>query len=219
MSNMAEIKQRLGRLSELSKKMREQFERLKGPEGEAMKKKAKEHGTRVGIGAGVSFFGLVVAGVASIYVLAVIILLVNIGLNRLWLSALIVVGGFLLIGGVILAVGVSMASSSAKELSKATEDARKQMKQTGEEIKAEMEELQKLAKVEAEERKRQMTEMAETAKAAAPVAAPVAIVAYLGYRILKRRRKARKERRAILRVIEMYEEVRTQRERAEADTE
>jgi len=170
---------------------------LKGPEGEAMKKKAKEEGIRLGIGAGISFFGLIIAAVALIYSLAVIILLVNIALDRLWLSALIVVGGFLIIGGVIVAVGAGMARASVKKLSSTTEDLKKQIKQTAEEMKTEVEGLQK-----------QMAEMAESAKKAAPVVGPVAIGSYLGYRLLKWAIKSRREKRRILRVIESYEEAR-----------
>ncbi len=192
MSNIPEIKRRLDRLTQLGKKMREQFTRLSGPEGEEMKKKAKKEGTRLGIGAGVSFFGLTIAAVASIYVLAVIILLVNIALDRLWLSSLIVVGGFLLIGGVIIAIGAGVAHASGKELSKATGDVTGQMKQTGKEIKTEVEELKELARAEA--------------KSAAPVAVPVAAILYLGLRLVKRMIKSRKEKRRILRVVELYEE-------------
>ncbi len=195
MSNIPEIKRRLDRLTQLGNKMREQFARLSGPEGEEMKKKAKKDGTRLGIGAGVSFFGLTIAAVASVYILAVIILLVNIAVDRLWLSSLIVVGGFLLIGGVIIAIGAGMAHASAKELSRAKEDITEQMKQTGKDLKTEVEELQKLAKAEA--------------KSAAPVAAPVAAVIYLGFRFVKRRIRSRREKRRILRVIEVYEEGRT----------
>jgi len=209
MSNLPEIKRRLDRLTQLSKKMKEQFARLSGPEGEEMKKKAKKEGTRLGIGAGVSFFGLLIAAVASVYVLAVVILLVNIAVDKMWLSSLIVVGGFLLIGVTIIAIGAGMAHSSAKELSSATGDITEQMKQTGKEIKTEAEELQELARAEAEEQQRQMKELIGKAKSAAPVAAPVAAGAYLGFRFVKRRIRSRREKRRILRVIELYEEKRT----------
>ncbi len=202
MSNVPEIKRRLDRLTQLSKKMQEQFARFSGPEGEEMKKKARKEGTRLGIGAGVSFFGLMIASVASVYILAVIILLVNIAVDRLWLSSLIVVGGFLLIGGVIIAIGAGLAHSSAKELSSATGDITEQMKQTGKEIKTEAAELQELARAEATKQQRQMKEIA-------PVAAPVAAGVYLGFRLIKRRIKSRREKRRILRVIELYEEKRT----------
>lgn len=207
---MAEIKQRLDRLAQLGKKMREQLTGLSGPDGELLKKKVKKEGTRVGIGAGVSFLGLAVAAVASVYILAVIILLVDIALDRLWLSALIVVGGFILIGGAIIAVGVGMARRAAKELSKTTAGATPEIKQIVEEVKSEVEELQKAARKEAEERKPQIVEMVKKAKKAAPIA----VGALLLLLIIRRARKSRKQTRAVLRVIELYEEARTRGERS-----
>ena len=205
MSNMAEIKRRVNRLTELGNKMKDNLAGLKGSEGDQMKKKAKEGGTRVGIGAGVSIFGVMLAGVAGLYVLAVIILAVNAALNRPWLSALIVVGGFLIIGAGVVAIGVGVARAGAKDLSKATKNITDQMKQTRDEMKAEAEELQKLMKSEAEERRKQM-------KAIAPIAAP-AIAAFLLFcKWMKKRARARKERKAILRVIDLYESRRAEEE-------
>lgn len=212
MSSLPEIKERLDNLTRLGNRMKEQVTGLSGPEGGDIKKKAKEAGTRMGIGAGMSFLGLAVAAVALVYSLAVVILLVNLALDRLWLSALIVVGGFLIIGGVILAIGVELARSSAKELSKTTGDITSRLKTTGEEMKAEVDELQKVVKREAGGRQHQVTEMVEKAKKAAPTAAPVVVGAYLGYRILRRKIRSRREKRAILRVIESYEEARTREE-------
>ena len=205
MSNLTEIKRRVDRLSELGNKMRDNLVRLKGSEGEQLKKRAKEGGTRVEIGAGVSVFGIMLAAVAGLYVLAVIILAVNAALNRPWLSALIVVGGFLIIGGAVAAIGIGVAKAGAKDLSKATKDITDQMKQTGNEMKAEADELQKLMKSEAAERQKQMKDLMGRAKAVAPVAAPAAAAFLLLCKWMKKRRKARKERKSILRVIELYE--------------
>ena len=201
MSNLTEIRRRLDRLTQLSNSIREQFARLSGPEGQEMKKVAKEEGTKIGIGAGISFFGLLVAAVASVYILAVIILLVNIALDKLWLSALIVVGGFLIIGGLIIAIGAGMISSSSKKLSKMTSEVTDNIKKATEEMKVEVEELQKVAKQEAEERQKQMAEMMEAAK----VVVPVAIGAYIGYRIVKRVVRSRKEKRMIMKEIKLIE--------------
>lgn len=200
---MAEIKQRLDRLAQLGKKMREQLTGLGGPDGE-LKKKVKKEGTRIGIGAGVSFLGVAVAAVASVYILAVIILLVNLALE-LWLSALIVVGGFLIIGAAIVAAGIFMIKPAAKELSKTTGDATTGIKQIGEEIKAEVEELQKVAMKEADERKPQIAEMVGKAKKAAPVVVAACLILWG----IKRARNSRKQTRAVLRVIELYEEAKT----------
>lgn len=212
MSNLPEIKERLDRLTKMSNGLKDQFTGLIGPGSEEMKKNAKKHGIRIGVGAGASVFGLLVVCLAMIYSLAVIILLVNIALDRLWLSALIVVGGFLIIGGIIIAVGAGIAQSSAKELSKNTADLKRQLKETSEQMKAELEELQKLLKMEAEERQKQMMEMMEMAKKAAPVAAPAAIVGLLALRFMKKRGQERKEKKAILRVIEAYEEAKAEAE-------
>ncbi len=199
MSNLAEIKERLNRLTELSNRMKEQFGKLTGAEGVGLKRKAKEQGTRVGIGAGVSVLGLGIAWVASLYILMVIILLVDLGLHKPWLSALIVVGAFLLIGVAVVAIGVGVAAPAAKELSKTADEATREMKQAGEEMKAEMAELQALVKKEAGERQKQVSEQAK-------VIAPAAAGAYVVLWLVKRHMKVRHERRNILRVIETYEE-------------
>ena len=211
MSNIPEIKGHLDRLTQIGKGMQEQFASLKSPEGEAMKKRAKQAGTRLGIGAGISFFGVMVATLALLYSMYLIILLVNIALDKLWLSALIVVGGYLIIGGGIIVFGALMAKSSAKELSKSTVDLKKQLKETGEAMKAEVEQIQELLKKEAEERQKQMAEMLQQAKAAAPTAAPAAVIGLLVLRMLKKRRRARKEQKVLLGVIEMYEEAKAER--------
>ena len=96
MNKVAELKQRMQHLVELSTRMKQQLDKLKGAQGVEMRNKAKEAGTRMGIGAGISVFGLAVLAVASVYIIAVVILLINIALDRLWLSALIVVPAFLL---------------------------------------------------------------------------------------------------------------------------
>jgi uncharacterized membrane-anchored protein YhcB (DUF1043 family) len=209
-SNLPEIKERLDNLTKLSIVLKDQFTGLQNPEGEALKKKAKAQGTRFGIGAGISFFGAMIAALALLYSLAVIILLVNIALDRPWLSALIVVGGFLVIGGVLLGIGAGIAKSSAKELSKTAEDVKKQLKDISNQVKSEVDELQKLLKQETDERQKQMAEMVTSAKKAAPAAAPLAAGAYLGFRLIKRRFKSRKERRAILEVVQLYDAVRNQ---------
>lgn len=201
MSNLDQIKKHLDRLTQLGKGVPERVLGLKGPEGEERKKKAKKEGTRVGIGVGMSFFGVVVAAVALVYSLAVVVLLVNIALDKLWLSALIVVGGFLVIGCAIVAVGAALAASSAKKLSKTAAGVTQQLKQTGEEMKTEVEGLQKLA-----------AEFAESAKKSAPVVGPAAAGSYLAYRLLKRSVRKRRERRAIIKVIELYEAARTPEE-------
>lgn len=199
MSKLAEMKQRLQRLAELSAKMKQQLERLKGPEGVELRKKAKEAGTRMGIGAGISVFGLTIVAVASVYIIAVIILLVNIALDRLWLSALIVVAGSLLLGAAIAAIGVGMARKAAKEIPKLGNDVMQPIKEASEEMKETAQELQVIAKEEAEERQKQMQEMLGQVKKVAPYV----IGAYVGYRVIKKVVRSRRTRKRI--TVEAWE--------------
>jgi positive regulator of sigma E activity len=193
-SRLAEIKQRMQHLSELGAKMKQQLEKLKGPEGIEMRKKAKEAGTRMGIGAGISAFGLSVIAVASVYIIAVIILLVNIALDRLWLSALIVVTGSLLFGAAVAFIGVSIARKAAKDMPKIGGDVVQQLKEASEEMKKTVEELQVIAKQEAEERQKQMKEMMGQAMKVAPIV----IGAYVGYRVVKKMVRSRRTRKRIM---------------------
>jgi membrane protein len=200
-SRLEEIKQRMQHLSELGVRMKQQLEKLKGPEGIEMRKKAKEAGTRMGIGAGISAFGLVVIAVAAVYIIAVIILLINIALDRLWLSALIVVAGSLLIGAAVAAIGAGIARKAAKDMPKIGGDVVQQLKQTSEEMKKTVDEMQAIAKQEAEERQQQMKEMVQKAAKVAPIV----IGAYVGYRVIK---SVARKRRTRIRIVkeELLEE-------------
>jgi F0F1-type ATP synthase membrane subunit b/b' len=199
-SRLAEIKQRLQHLSELGVKMKQQLEKLKGPEGVALREKAKEAGKRMGIGAGISLFGVTIIAVASVYIIAVIILLVNIALDRLWLSALIVVTGSLLFGAAVAIIGASIARKAAKDMPKLGGDVVQQLKEASEEMKETVEELQVIAKQEAEERQKQMQEMMEQVKKVAPYI----IGAYVGYRVIKKVVRSRKTKKRI--ILEEWEE-------------
>ncbi|RJP35718.1 MAG: phage holin family protein [Actinobacteria bacterium] len=200
MSKLAEIKQRIQHLSELSARMKQQLGKLKGPAGEEMRKKAKDAGTRMGIGAGISVFGLSIIAVASVYIIAVIILLVNIALDRLWLSALIVVAGSLLIGAAVAAIGVGIARKAAKDMPKIGGDVVQELKAASEEMKKTVEDLQIIAKQEAEERQKQMKQMMEQAMKVAPIV----IGAYVGYRVVKKMVRSRRTRKRI--ILEEWEE-------------
>ena len=209
MSNMPEIKERMERLTQLGKSMQQQAMALKGPEGDELKRLVKDGGTRIGIGVGLSITGLLVAAVALIYSMAVIILILNLGIKRLWLSALIVVVGFLVIGGIAIAVGARMAQSYARGLAVSTEHVTTPMKAIAEDMKTEAEGLQELLKKEAEERQNKMKEMVEAAKKAAPTIAPIAAGAAAVGWMLKKAMKSHRENRRILKVIEKYEESRS----------
>ncbi len=195
MDNLEKIRQHLQKLSELSAKLGKLASRFSGPEGEELKERLKKGAASVGIKGGVAFLGGVILGMASVYVIACIILLVNIALDRLWLSALIVVGGLLLIGGLTAGAALAAMRASAnklkKDLSTAAGGIVQDLKDTTDEMRATMEELQAVIKVEAEVRKSQMKDMANTAKSLAPVL----IGAYLGYRIIKRARRKRAARK------------------------
>jgi predicted PurR-regulated permease PerM len=207
-SNLPEIKQRLDRITQLSNGMKDQFKGLNSPE---RKKKAKEQGTRMGIGAGISFFGLILAWLASLYILLVVILLVDLGIKKLWLSALIVVAAFLIIGGVVLAIGAVIAKKAGKELSANTQEMTAEVKKSSEEIKTEIEELQKLAKAESEERQKQLKELAEAFKKMSP-----AIIGGLMFlKWMHKKLKRRKEKKRLFKVLNAYEDVRESREISE----
>lgn len=210
MIDFVEVKNRIDRITKLSNQMREEVSSLNSPKGEEIKKKAKEEGTRVGIGVGLAIFGLIIAAVAAVYVLAVVILLVDIALNRLWLSSLIVVGGFLLIGGGVIAGGIAMAASAGKELSKLTNETKNQMKETSEQLKSEIEALQKMAKSEGPDIQKQVTD-------AARVATPAAGAALLGLRLVRRQMRRRQEKKMMIKAVKMVDEARAKRERAEAE--
>jgi len=199
-SRLAEIKQRLQHLSELGAKVKQQLERLKSTEGVELREKAKEAGKRMGIGAGISVFGVTIIAVASVYIIAVIILLVNIALDRLWLSALIVVTGSLLIGAAVAVIGASIARKAAKDIPKLGGDVVEQLKEASEEMKKTVEELQVIAKQEAEERQKQIQEMMGQLKKTAPYI----IGAYVGYRVVKKMVRSRKTKKRL--ILEEWEE-------------
>ena len=200
MSRLADIKQRLQHLSQLGVKMRQQLEKLKGPEGIDLRNKVKGAGTRMGIGVGISLFGLTIIAVASVYIIAVIILLVNIALDRLWLSALIVVTASLLLGAAVAAIGAGIARKAAKEIPQISNEIIQPLKAASEEMKETVEELQVIAKEEAEERQKQMQEVLDQVKKVAPYV----IGAYVGYRVIKKVVRSRSTKKRI--VLEAWEE-------------
>ena len=200
MSKLAGMKQRLQHMAEIGIGLKRKLEQFKGPGGVELREKAKSLGTRMGVGAGIAAFGLAIVAVASVYIVAVIILLLNIALDRLWLSALIVVLGLLLLGAAVAVIGVGIARKAAREIPKLGESALQPIKQAGEEMRETVEELQVIAKEEAEERRQQMLGMFEQAKKYAPYV----IGAYVGYRLVKRTLRSRRARKRIM--LEAWEE-------------
>jgi hypothetical protein len=178
--------------------MREQLAKMSGPEGLEMRKKAKELGKRMGIGTGITVFGIFVITGAAMYINALLIILLDLAMP-LWAAALIVVMGMFLFGGAMAAIGVGIARKAAKELPKLGGGTIQSLKDTAEEMKQTVDEMQDVAKKEGEERQKQMQEMVNAIK---PVA-PYIIGAYVGYRILKRMKRGRRSRRIILEQLEL----------------
>ena len=201
MSGLAGIKQRLQQMAQIGMGVKRQLEQLKGSGGAELRERAKAAGTRMGIGAGIALFGVAIVAVAAVYIVAVLILLLNIALDRLWLSALIVVLGLLLLGAAIAVIGLGIVRKAAKEVPKLGENLLQPIKQAGDEMKEAAEDLQAMAKEEARERRQQALALLEPAKKYIPYA----IGAYVGYRVLKRVARSRRARKRIMR--EAWEEV------------
>ncbi len=200
-SGIAEVRSRVERLLGLSSRIRSQLTALGGPAGEELKGRLKEGARRMAIGAAVALFGLSIIAVAAVYIIAVVILLVNIALDRLWLSALIVVLGSFVLGGIVVAVGIGMLRKGAGGLKEPGEEVVEGIKSTGEEIKETIGELQDMARKEAEVRQQQLHEAVNQLK----VAAPYLLGAYIGYRLVKGVVKARR-RRFMKQIKELIEE-------------
>lgn len=201
MSGISELKTRIERLIGLGSKMRSQLSALGGPAGEDLKNRIRESGKRIAVGAAIVLFGLSVIAVAAVYIIAVVTLLVNIALDRLWLSALIVVLGSFLLGGAIVAVGIGMLKKGAGGVKGPGEEVVEQIRSTGEEIKETLDELQEVARKEAEARQQQLNEALKQLK----VVAPYLVGAYVGYRLVKGLVRARRKR-FIRQIKELVEE-------------
>lgn len=202
-SSISELRSRIERLIGLGSKMKSQLSALSGPAGEDLKNRIKESGRRIAVGVAVVLFGLSILAVAAVYIIAVVTLLVNIALDRLWLSALIVVLGSFLLGGIIVAVGIAILKKGAGEVKGPGEEVLEQIKSTGEEIKETLDELQEVARKEAEARQQQLDEALKQAK----VFAPYLVGAYVGYRLVKGLVRARRKR-FIRQIKELLEEER-----------
>lgn len=193
MSNLAEIKQRIYGLKELLTGMQERVTGMVKAVAPELQTRVKKEGTRLGIGAGIGIFGLILMAVGALYLVAAIILVVNLALDRLWLSALIVVGAMLVFGGIFAMIGAVVARSSAKKLQQtadlASKGATALAKGTVEEVQKEVVGLQTLVKQEVEDRKRQALELLALARRVAPAAMAVMFL----FLLIRRRRKRRKK--------------------------
>lgn len=190
MSGLSDVKERLQRVAETGNRVREQLMRLKGPEGEELKEQLRQRGKRIGIGVGLAMFGLSVVLVASVYIMLVLILLLNIALDRLWLSALLVVFFSFIFGGALTAAGVRIVKKNAQQMPWAGGEIVEQIKEAREEVKVAVGELQELARQKAEERQKKMQELMQQAK----VVAPYAVGALAGLQLIKMVVRARRRR-------------------------
>jgi hypothetical protein len=191
-SNLAEIKRRVGRLKELLSGMGERLSGFVQPLKPELQERLKKEGVRLGAGSGISLFGVAVLLVAALYLVAAVILVVNLAFERLWLSALVVVGAMFLFGGITAAVGAGVARSSAKRLQETADQTGKEAvalaREAVEEVQKEVSELQELMRKEAEERRRQLLQALETGKRYAPALLALLFLLWL----LRRRRRRRK---------------------------
>jgi hypothetical protein len=191
---MPKIKEKLERLRQLGAKMRDQATSLGGPQGARLRDEVQKEAARAGVGLGIALLGSILVTVASVYMIACIILVVNIALDRLWLSALIVVGGFLVIGGMVVIIGTRILRSSAREIpgkfKPAASGVLGEIRSTADEMKGTVTELQSILKSEAEERKRQLRQAIESAKHVVPIL----IGSLLTLRVIRKIRRRRKAR-------------------------
>lgn len=196
LSNLKEIKQRIYGLKGLLTGMQERVTGMVKAVAPELQARFKKEGTHLGIGAVLGIIGLTLMAVGALYLVAAIILVVNLALDRLWLSALIVVGAMLVFGGIIAMIGAVMARSGAKKLQQtadlASKGATALAKGTVEEVQKEVVGLQTLVKQEVEDRKRQALELLAQARRVAPPA-----VAVLFLLLLVRRRRKSKKRKAL----------------------
>ncbi len=82
-----------------------------------------KQGKRMGIGAFVMFAGLGVLGVAALYGVYALMLVVDLAFDRMWLSAVVVVGAMALVGGFAALMGGIFAYESGVKLQKKAEPA------------------------------------------------------------------------------------------------
>ncbi len=189
--NLAEIKRRIDSLKAILAGAKERVAGLAQSMMPEIKEKLKREGTRLGIGSGLSVLGLTVLAAAAVYLVAALILVLDLALERLWLSALIMVAALFLLGGLAAGIGAAVARRSARRMQeiaeKANGEAAAAVKELASEVRGELVTLQELARREAGERRRQALQALETLRRLAP-----AIIVLLLLLALIRRRRRRK---------------------------
>ena len=201
-SSIAEIRRRIDAIRATLGGMRERVAGMMRSVGPELKEKLKKEGTRLGIGSGLSLFGLMVLAVAAVYLVAALILTLDLALERLWLSALIVVGALFLLGALVAGIGASVARRSARHLQEMAEEANQgasaTVKEMVGEVRGELEGLQELARREAEERRRQVLQVVDTLKRSAPAIVALMVLLALLRRHRRRKRKKRSAEAPVL---------------------
>ena len=81
----------------------------------------RKYGKRMGIWAFVMFIGLGILGVAALYGVYALMLVVDLTFDRMWLSAVVVVGAMALCGGIAALIGGMATYESAVKLQKQAE--------------------------------------------------------------------------------------------------
>jgi hypothetical protein len=192
-SNLAEMKQRVDNLKELLMGMKDKVTGLVQAVLPELQAVLKKEGKKLGIGSGILLVGLGVMGVAALYLVYALMLVLDLAVKRMWLSALIVVGAMLLGGGFFALVGGIMSYKSARKLQKTaeftTKGATELAKSTVEEAQKEVGELQVLAKQEVDVRKRQALELLDMAKRFAPAAIGMFLLFALVWRRHRKKKK------------------------------
>ncbi len=150
---------------------------------------ARKNAKRLGISGFVLFAGLGVLGVAALYAVYAAILAVDLAFERMWLSAVVVVGALAVCGGVAVLIGGIASYESVKKLRKETEplvnEAVEVAVGTAQDAYAEVAGLREAA----DRGKEVALRMLGLLKRAAPLVSVVALVAVLAW--LRHRRRKR----------------------------
>lgn len=181
MNNFKEIRKDLEKLAALANRMKGLAAAIRGEKGEEIREQLRSKGRSAGIGLGMAALGAGIALVASIYLMVVVILILDLIFGRLWLSSLIAVFGGLILGGILAMVGLKKARNAMSELPAMGGGVIEEVKKTGEEMKETVSELQEAAKKEMEAGKARAREIA----AATMELAPYLLGMYLTFKIMK----------------------------------
>lgn len=181
MNNFKEIRKDLEKLAALTNRLKELASALRGEKGEQVREQLKAKGKSLGVGLGMAVLGAGMALVASIYLLVVVILILDLIFGRLWLSSLIAVFGTLIFGGILALLGIRKVRGSVADLPAVGDGVIEEMKKTGEEIKETVSDLQEAAKKEMEAGRARAREIA----AATMELAPYLLGMYLTFKIMK----------------------------------